>query len=210
MTAKVNLMRSVMPSLVNRFIGEAIADQLKCAQIDKPALKAIASGKITGSEMAVIKQWLWDYRVARRVPVEIRQELLGLLVKLPALPKRQNERIAELASQFSTLVKFVNKKTETDEPSAMSKLLWLKHPCDVPIYDSLSARTLCVLANYHRIEGDSYADYVRLVYGLFAEVRAKLEGVAAANQYAYPIRLLDKVLWYAGRPRFEPKKMVAV
>jgi len=195
-------MKQFLSTLVSRFIDEAISAQQGLASIDREGIRAVCSGSTTPGQVDALSRWLNTYKVARRVPKQLRRSILKRLQNMPDLPASRGPKLHGLAERYDDLAEFLRLHKDTTEMSATSKLLWLRYPNDAPLYDAYACRVAGIFANWTRAEGNSYEAYANLIYDLFDGVHDRLQISAQRVGYEYPIRLLDKVLWYAGRPRF--------
>ena len=104
-----------------------------------------------------------------------------------------------------------------DITSLTSKALWVCYPDVVPIYDNYAERALQVIShlmplNLHEAEAQraraakKYAPFLDIWLQLYEQAAQVIRSAAAAANYPYDVRVLDKMLWLIGRPGYGAEK----
>jgi len=199
----------IVPVLLDAFLAKAVETQVGWHHdVDSFGLKMMSGGEPASEGVPVLCRWLGRYGIARRVPVNRRAHLAHLIDfvrQLPALPDNEEACLTELIRQHGKLTANLAAWRNASERSAASKLLWLRHPHDVPMFDRFDSVSLSVIANARGVCGDDYDAYARLVRAIYREHRPRIDDASRSAGYDYPIRVLDQVLSHAGRPRFALK-----
>ena len=155
-----------------------------------------------------------DYKIHRAISVLERETLAGTALRIFDQPEflpvtTPAEAGAAHALVLSALRAAVRPKHQGPDGrfvSMASKLLWLKRPQTVPIYDKYARLGLSVLGKLapEAVDGDladdgdleDYAEFLARWTRLYAKAGPYLQAIE--NDYPYRVRLFDKVLWLVG------------
>lgn len=174
--------------------------------LDSKALKAVAS-RDEASRSELLIAWLNRYSVLMGLPGPTR-----CLVAQTALEwcDRQasttslvtvNEVViahGELTSACRAAVDGKRRFT-----SLASKVLWLRYPHDVPIFDRNAQYALWLLSKCETAlpplppNGKNYAQFATVWRYFYDRYREAIESIDAGS-YPYRVRIFDKILWIMG------------
>jgi hypothetical protein len=94
-----------------------------------------------------------------------------------------------------------------DFTSLASKALWLRYPDDVPIFDSFAQRTLWMFSKLENgitpLAGkvSEYRQFVHIWRAFYEQYKAAIADIVPEN-YPYPVRVFDVILWIVGSPGY--------
>lgn len=172
-----------------------------------------------------VRDWMREYGLFqgikaadRRQIVEVYKDNIFAISKVSGSPTDHDVR-----RLFSALLNAFYEVVPRKWISAVSKLLWCSLPHEIAIYDAFVHRSLIVLqgitpylAEMPRLRDtppvrkgkdisklvDFYMNYRAMISAIQAHHQGQFDDLRQkyAEQYAYDIRILDKLLWLLGGP----------
>jgi hypothetical protein len=170
-----------------------------------------------GDRNKAVVEWLHLYRVLMGWPLRHREAVAGHIFAFADTGLRNSLHLdrSEILQEFVRLhscIKAVAPVTrngkQRDTLSLTSKALWCCYPEDVPIYDANAVRALGVISRISgfaptldRSEHSAYAEFIDVWLQLYWRIEAEIRREDLID-YPYKIRVLDRLLWYLGKPGF--------
>jgi len=184
---------------------------------DESAIEAINGRSRNHSDReSDLLDWLKHYKVLRYFPVDKSREIANQIIEYadgsrpaPRLPDKSSiiteyERLERRIIQAAPLCPKSGKPR--DVTSLTAKALWCCYPHDIPIFDSHAERSLHVMSRLLRMAPEptqsKYAAFLDVWLQVYDEVRPVIEK-ADLDGYPYKVRVLDRLLWYLGKPSFD-------
>jgi hypothetical protein len=175
----------------------------------------------------LVKRWMRNYGLFQGITNQQRSQIVKCFLEF-ASSRVRTLRVSddkEIASLYSELFTALYRQVPRSWMSATSKLLWCLYPYDIVLYDAFVHRALVVmqcidvdLSEFARIGTasalKSEADIARALdyYMSYQAMVRKLKSVYAHEldelrqryneTYPYDIRILDKLLWMIGNPKW--------
>jgi hypothetical protein len=200
-------------AIINHRINWAVTEQnwlfIEGRRVsDREAIEAAQRGVDEPERNQRLSKWLRDYKVLRNIPMKEVDSTARILEQLdlhaPNNPPTPAESV-ELVNQLGASFGFAGLRL-----SLASKILWCRFPGHIPIYDGFAVRglkTLSRLAAIPRLAHvGEYAQFSHAWWGVYAQTRPLIERHLGEHplpqRYPYPVRILDKILWYLGQPGY--------
>ena len=174
----------------------------------------------------LVKRWMQEYGLFQGIETKKRTAIVKAFLTYAKLLKKPYGSIDAKAieTNYKALLLALHKTVKRSWMSATSKLLWCIYPQNFVIYDAFVHRTLVVLqcldddlASFPRIGSapeiksrldidravQYYMNYQAMVQQLKTKHQATLDELRTKykEQYAYDIRIIDKLLWMIGNAK---------
>ncbi len=197
-----------MEAVIQHFGSLAVTNYMHWDKArDENALDAIESTNLANRH-ETIRGWLDGYRVLMGFTAKQRNDVTRAVLTWADArhPGRRLDDVTALSDAHREMTKacadaFGNKR---DFTSLASKALWLCYPDDVPIFDSIAQRALCVIS---KLDGDipppsdsgesRYTSFIRPWKALYERYSAALQAVDMES-CKRPVRIFDGILLCIG------------
>lgn len=172
-----------------------------------------------------VRYWMRKYRLFQGISAADRRKVVEVykdnIFGISNFPGSLSDH--DVGKIFSVLLNAFYEVVPRKWISAVSKLLWCSFPYEIAIYDAFVHRSLIVLqgvtpylAELPRLGNtppvkkekdipklvDFYLIYRRMILAIQKHEQGQLDDLRQkySEQYAYDIRILDKLLWILGGP----------
>ena len=175
----------------------------------------------------LVKRWMRNYGLFQGITNQQRSTIVERFLEF-ANSRVRTLRVSddkEIARLYSELFTALYRQVPRSWMSATSKLLWCLYPHDIVLYDAFVHRALVVmqcvdvdLSEFARIgtasairseadiarASDYYMNYQAMVRKLKSVYAHELDELRRRynEPYLYDIRILDKLLWMIGNPKW--------
>ena len=176
----------------------------------------------------LVKKWMRNYALFQGITTRDREKIakrfLSFSASAKTIPTVADRTILE--ERYSRLFTELFSEVKRTWMSATSKLLWCIYPDEVVIYDSFVERALVVmqclegsLATFPRIGArprikrkadigaavKHYMNYQDVVRHILKQYSGALKELREKHKETYPhdIRIVDKLLWMIGNPKYD-------
>lgn len=194
--------------LIRRFGPEAVAISLQEAEKDERALTAVRDRNLE-DRMEAIRAWLDFYKVLQGFDRANRDAVATAALNWvdsqpPDSTLEAAEDVVRAHMDLGSLCSAVCAKPRSCI-SLASKVLWLRYPDDVRVYDRLAQDALWVLSKLEcgllspPRNSTKYAAFVFVWRSLYERYE---QSIAAIDDRGYPyrVRIFDRILWLIGEP----------
>jgi hypothetical protein len=210
-----------LQTITRAYLQDAISLSRREHQGDAPAVQAVHDRTQMGRQDA-LRKWLGSYRVTRFSGADRAAAAVLKFADDGGCDREVRLSYDELMSKFDTLheqcrkLVHLNKdNAQRDLTSFTSKALWCCYPSSVPIYDNFTQSSVWIIS---RLSGVSltmdhppkhrYRPFASAWLAMYGQV-ASIINEADLQEYLYPVRVFDKVLWIVGEPNYnrDPSKV---
>ncbi len=209
----------VIEDVLRPLLALAISEQNKLLHgrgaprsgLDGVAVDSIANLGAVG-RVQTLEHWLRKYKVLGRfVRPAAAHAALDYLDGIPALvgtPAQKRLLIIQYVDAMRGILR-INHPSVSDVFA--SKALWLKFPDDVAIKDSHAEKALTILSKIAPtslpiLKVGGYANFANYWYQLYDIIEPEILVANAIPRavcsYPYTLRILDKTLWFLGKPSY--------
>jgi len=196
--------------LIEEFAPRATEVLAEAEASDIAAISAV-SKKDSAKRAEEVLRWLRDYSALRGIRSTCCHEVVHAFLKWAddkgrPLEIRGPDEICKAHLSLSNACALDELKGRR-LTSLVSKMLWLRYPKTVPIFDRNAERALQVLCKLDKripLLGSHPIEYEAFVRVWDAYFNRNIEQILAANSngYPYPIRIFDIILWKLGSPSY--------
>ncbi len=201
--------------IVRQYASEAICKQIEeHEKLDQFAVAAVQN-KESNNRQEKLRKWLNSYNVFQYFGKEDRIHVVNVVLEfVDALHRntacQNSDSIITTCDRLNEACGMVAKKRKNgrsrDMTSLASKALWCRFPCDVPLYDSFSQRTLWQFSRLRELQppavtGSEYERFARIWFELYRIAKPVISS-SDLRDYPYKVQIFDKILWIIGKPDY--------
>jgi hypothetical protein len=194
--------------VIRRYGKEAVRLQVEeSKKDDDPALEALSNRRLPERAEA-IQTWLNAYNVFQGIEGSKRVAVAAEILKWADSPNRAKSltTLDLIVKGHSELAKICSRAEGRERKfvSLASKVLWLRYPDTVPMFDSFAQRALWAINKFDPnglqtfTQRDEYGQFVEVWQSLYVQHSIELAKLNTRG-YPYQVRIFDKILWLVGQ-----------